>query len=183
MQRSATSMDILTRMRETFDSKELRKSRWVASTFFLSGKRTSEPAQDTAIRDILSFFEQMAHFTNRNGIDADMVLNAFYIRLEAYYYFAEKRVLPADHASSVAWAEIRKLREKGLEWLKLEYVTQGFYESKDVVPDSTVRRHTDHDALIRVLERESVRCKEASHPSEQERRTQQNGEPVENASS
>jgi hypothetical protein len=84
MQRSATSMDILTRMRETFDSKELRKSRYVASTFFLdaaqkseSGNRTPEPAQDTAIRDILSFFEQMAHFTNRNGIDADMVLNAF----------------------------------------------------------------------------------------------------------
>jgi len=167
MQRSATSMDVLTRMRETFDSKELRKSRYVASTFFLDaqkswyGKRTPKPAQDTAIRDILSFFEQMAHFTNRSGIDADMVLNVFYIRLEAYYYFAEKRVLPADHASSVAWAEIRKLREKGLEWLKLEYVTQGFYDFKDDVPDSTVRRHTDTDALIRVLERESVRCKEA----------------------
>jgi hypothetical protein len=165
MQRSATSMDILTRMRETFDSKELRKSRYVASTFFLaaekskSGNRT--PAQDTAIRDILSFFEQMAHFTNRSGIEEDMVLNAFYIRLEAYYYFAEKSFLPGDHASSVAWAEIRKLREKGPEWLKLEYVTQGFYESKDDVPHSTVQRHTDSDALIRVLKRESVRCKEA----------------------
>jgi hypothetical protein len=107
--------------------------------------------------------------------------------LEAYYYFAEKFVLPADHASSVAWAEIRKLREKGHEWLKLEYFTQGFtqglYKSKDDVPDKTVQQHTDSAALIRVLERESVRCKEASHPSEQERRTQQNGEPVENASS
>lgn len=167
MQRSATSMDILTRMRETFDSKELRKSRYVASTFFLdaqkseSEKPTPEPAQDTAIRDILSFFEQMAHFTNRNGIDADMALNAFYIRLEAYYYFAEKSFLPAGHASSVAWAEIRKLREKAPEWLKLEYVMQGFYESKDDVPDRTVQQHTDNDALIRVLKRESVRCKEA----------------------
>lgn len=168
MQRSATSMDILTRMRETFDSKELRKSRHVASTFFLdaqksdAGKRTPEPAQDTAIRDILSFFEQMAHFTNHSGIDEDMVLNAFYIRLEAYYYFAEKSVLPADHASSVAWAEIRKLREKGPEWLKREYVTQGLFESKDLdVDDETVQRHTDSDALIRVLKRESVRCKEA----------------------
>jgi hypothetical protein len=156
MQRSATSMDILTRMRETFDSKELRKSRYVASTFFLDAQRVwwrthprASPAQDTAIRDILSFFEQMAHFTNRNGIDADMVLNAFYIRLEAYYYFAEKRVLPAEHASSVAWAEIRKLREKGLEWLKLEYVMQGFYESKDDVPDSTVESLKESQSAVK----------------------------------
>ena len=168
MQRSATSMDILTRMRESFDRKELRKSRYVASKFFLdaqnseSGKRTPEPALDAAIRDILSFFEQMAHFTNRSGIDEVMVLNAFYIRLEAYYHFAEKFVLPDDHASSVAWAEIRKLREKGHEWLKLEYFTQGSYKSKDDVPKEIVQQHTSSDALTRVLKRESVRCKEVS---------------------
>jgi hypothetical protein len=155
MQRRAVSMTILTSLSEKYDSMEFRNSRYIASKFFLDthNARTAMPrpdvTQQAAIRDILGFFEQMAHFTNRQDIEEDMVLNAFYASMEAYWYFADRIFLPEDYISPISWMEIRKLRERIPEWLSKK--------SEGKVPVEEVRLSTEK--LIGLLEREVVRCK------------------------
>jgi len=159
-------MDILTRMGEKFDSKEIRYARYVASKFFLdarnywAGELEPDVTQDAAIRDILNFFEQMAHYANAEGIDEEMMLNAYYFGMEAYWHFAERSFLSKDYASSLEWTEIRKLREKAPQWLRKEYVRHmpDLYESEDNVPEEKVQV-ASRDVLAAVLKREVARCK------------------------
>jgi hypothetical protein len=167
MQRSSTSIDVLTRLFEKFDSKELRNSRYLASKYFLDAvksrpaKLNREVADDAAIRDILLFFEHMARFINRGDLEEEMeeemVLLAFYGWMEAYWHFAEETVLP-DLTSTIDWIETRNLRQRLPEWLRAEHVKHGLHESEDEVPEENVQ--LPREELIRVLEREVVRCKE-----------------------
>jgi hypothetical protein len=112
---------------------------------------------DIAIRDILAFFEQMTRFINLGDIEEAILLNTFYGWMEAYWHFTEE-VFSLDLTSTLALIETRNLRKRCPDWLRAEYVKHGLYDSGDEVPEEKVR--LPREELIRVLEREVVRCKE-----------------------
>lgn len=134
LQRRMTTMNMVSDMEREFESDRMRKLRYIACRYFLDAENASpsdsrDPTfeERIAVRDTLNFLERVAHFTNEDLVDDDLVLSMFFSRLLVYFHFTNKH-LPrftavSEHSPySLTLIEVRRLCEKGIkDWVRRTY--------------------------------------------------------------
>jgi hypothetical protein len=180
----AITMRTVNEMESYFNTDRMRKLRCVASGFFLKAlmndeleKRelreeaadhlekfpigyVDEDVEEFAIRDVLNYLETVAHFTNHEAVNDDLVLGVFHTRLRVYSAYAKKYFAPLrrnwDQDNSLVWIELRKLYTGGTEkWLNKEYDKE--FKGHEVPPEDRPKIYSDEE-LLASLKREHVRC-------------------------
>jgi hypothetical protein len=134
LQRRVTTMSMVYDLENEFGSKRMRMLRHIASGFFLRAEdeaissgttpKKPTPEEEIAVRDTLYFLERVAHFTNEELVDDDLVLSVFGSRLLVYWKYANEYFRPLEEVSpsSLRLAELRWLcasEENGIKgWLR-----------------------------------------------------------------
>lgn len=201
LQRRMTTMKMVADMEREFESDKMRKLRYTACRYFLVAEnaaplnpRDPTPEEGFAVKDTLNFLERVAHFTNEDLVDDDLVLSVFYSRLLVYFHFTNKH-LPrftavSEHSPySLTLIELRRLCEKGIkDWVRWTYDEQQPHWIKEQPHrDSTdIRREIEQahtadieslysdDALRRGLEGEHQRGLESCNNGQDEDNTNDN---------
>jgi hypothetical protein len=74
-------IEILMQQMEKFDGKEFRKTRKLAATALLAGKK-----QDNNVYDVINFFDTMGLLVRRNVLDEEMVMPEFFDYISGYWH-------------------------------------------------------------------------------------------------
>jgi hypothetical protein len=154
LQRRVTTMSMVYDLENEFGSERMRMQRHIACAFFLDAesgeRRKPTPKQELAIRDTLYFLERVAHFTNEDLVDDDLVLSIFGSRLLVYWKYAKDYILSLGEisSSSLRLAELRWLCEnkKGIRaWLRWMNDEEMKRQMEDVPDDQriVIRRQTN----------------------------------------
>jgi hypothetical protein len=177
--RYATTMRTVNEMDGYYNNDRMRKLRCVASSFFLNAvvndasenrelrqevakhlekypiRRVETEIEEFAIRDVLNYLETVAHFTNHDAVDDDLVLSVFHSRLKMYAEYANKYFPPlrdswAQH--SLVWIELKTAYEDRItQWLNEE-------NKEHKVPTNDDQEMYTETSLLESLMREHVRC-------------------------
>jgi hypothetical protein len=179
-QRTTLSINTILRLSEQFNSERMRKSRYIASSFFLKAHQRLEAhrqnvkpglAEGCAVIEVLNFFETIAHFTNHNQLDRDMVLNEFWWPMEIYAHFAREYYPPARDEGQLPWVELRKLRGTSDNWEE----TKGFRgwllreQAEHFIGDWLLREQAEHfKGFEKLSEKERKKAEERFKPKVEE---------------
>jgi hypothetical protein len=137
LQRRINTMKMVSDMEHEFESERMRKLRYKACRYFLDADdapplnpRDPTREESIAVKDTLNFLERVAHFTNEDLVDDDLVLSAFFSRLLVYFHYTNKHLPRSTGATeqspySLTLIELRRLSERGIkDWIRWTYDEQ-----------------------------------------------------------